>query len=82
MTHIRKAALLCDVCGETIEIDPDIEHPFASSFVHRESAWRDWIQAEGNHLCGKCAAPYLAKKREAEAELKRLAGIKTVEFDV
>lgn len=82
MTHIRKAAILCDRCGARIDIDPDVASPFSSSILHRESAWRDWIEVEnGRHLCPECAGHYREVKRRMERELREAAGVRTIDFD-
>lgn len=83
VTHIRKAALVCNKCGERLDIDPNIEQPFVSSFMQRKSTWIDWLEVANNHhLCPACAKVYNACKAEMEAELKRLAGIKTIAFEI
>lgn len=83
MTHIRKAALVCDKCGARIDIDPAVDNPFFSRFLYEDASWKDWMEvADGHHLCPACAKAYRERKAEMEAELKRLAGIDTIEFDV
>lgn len=83
MTHIRKAALICNRCGERVDIDPSVDKPFFSSFTKEGAAWGRWMEVQADHhLCPACAAAYRERKAEMEAELKRLAGIETVTFDV
>ena len=83
MTHIRKAALVCDKCGERMDIDPSVDNPFFSHFTQAESAWRDWMEVvPGHHLCPACAKAYNDCKAEMDAKLRRIAGVKTIEFDV
>lgn len=83
MTHIRKAALICDKCGERIDIDPSVEKPFFSSFTKEGTEWEKWMEAySDHHLCPACAKAYRDRKAEMDAELKKLAGIETVSFDI
>lgn len=83
MTHIRKAALICDKCGAQMEIDPSVDKPFFSHFVQEESAWKDWLAVtRDHHLCPACSKEYNDCKAEMDAKLKQIAGIKTIEFDV
>ncbi|MBR2683017.1 MAG: hypothetical protein IKE22_07125 [Atopobiaceae bacterium] len=81
--HVRKAAVICNSCGTKVEIDPDIKHVIISLFAEPGDPLAGWLAVEGGrHLCPTCAAPYLAKKREMETELRRLSGARTVEFDI
>ncbi len=83
MSHIRKSALICNKCGTKLEIDPDVKDPFFSFTTQLESSWCDWMKvSEDHHLCPECAKEYNAKKAEMEQELKKVAGIKTIEFDI
>lgn len=83
MSHIRKAALICDKCGERLDIDPAVDDPFFSRTVQLESPWRRWMEvSRGHHLCPACAKVYADRKAEMDAELKRLAGIDSIEFDL
>lgn len=38
--------------------------------------------SRGHHLCPACAKVYADRKAEMDAELKRLAGIDSIEFDL
>lgn len=83
MSHIRKAVLVCDKCGERLDIDPAVDDPFFSRMLQSESAWSEWAEvSKGHHLCPNCAKAYAARKAEMDAELRRLAGIGTIEFDL
>ena len=83
MSHIRKAALICDKCGERLDIDPTVDDPFFSRTVQLESPWRSWMEVtRGHHLCPACAKAYVERKAEMDTELKRLAGIDSIEFDL
>lgn len=81
VTHIRKAALVCNRCGAPQKIDPTVDDPFSSSLAQRESAWAGWLKADaGHHLCPPCAEEYSRRKAEMGAEPKRPAGIETASF--
>lgn len=81
--HIRKAAIVCDRCGAKVEVDPDAKHIIISSFMEPGTPLAGWLAVDGErHLCPTCATPYLEKKREMEAELRRLSGGRSVEFDI
>lgn len=83
MTHIRKAILICDKCGARLEIDPAVSDPFFSGIAQRDTPWREWLRIGGKHdLCPDCAGAYTDKQAEYERELKKLAGIKTIELDL
>lgn len=83
MAYIRKAFLKCDRCGAVREVrGTDVS--YSSLRDLDEGAFDDGREKVGadRHLCPSCAGPYLSKKREMEAELKRLSGIETVEVDI
>ncbi len=81
--HIRKAAVICDRCGAKVEVDPDVKHVIIGPFMEPGEPLAGWLAVEGGrHLCPACAGPYLAKKHEMEAELRRLSGGRTIEFDI
>lgn len=82
MAHIRRACLVCDQCGERIDIDPSIEDPFLSATMKRDNPWTDWIHVRGRHLCPGCAERYREVEAEAERMLDEAAGIKKIEFDI
>lgn len=80
---IKRTLIRCDACKRTVEAPDDIEtlgiRPHVPGFEHLDG----WITTQGtHHLCPSCARPYLAKKAEMERELKRLAGIETLELDL
>ena len=81
--HVRKAAIVCDKCGSKVEVDPTKDRIIISSFMEPGDPLTGWLDLGSNrHLCPTCAGPYLAKKREMEAELRRLSGGRTIEFDI
>lgn len=83
MTHIRKAALVCNRCGAPKEIDPTVDDPFSSSLAQRESAWAGWLEVgAGHHLCPPCAEGYGGRKAEMGAGPKRPAGIEAASLDL
>lgn len=83
MAIIRKTFLRCDVCKKTVEAPEDIETLGIRPFDSEHASLDGWIETQPrHHLCPTCARPYLAKKDEMERELKRLAGIETIEVDI
>ena len=82
MAHIRKAALVCDKCGERLDIDPEVIDPFFSSILLRDSAWRDWSKVAGRHLCPTCSAEYREVKAECDRMMKEASGARTIECEL
>lgn len=82
MSYFTKRFLQCDRCGKVIETCHDVAK-LGLGMAARECGLDGWIETERNHhLCPDCARPYLAKKEEMGRELKRLAGIKSIEVDL
>ena len=83
MSFIVKKFLRCDRCGKAVETKRDIDKMGLPSLMEREQGLEGWIATDrDHHLCPECARPYLDKKDEMERELKRLAGIETIEVDL
>lgn len=81
MSVIRKQFLVCDKCGAMREVWPPFEEPPAP-FVLPSGYAEGWTSLRrGHHLCPGCAAAYEARRYECARELKRLAGIETMEAD-
>lgn len=76
--YIRKAALICDKCGQRQDIDLPLGSPFLNSLTQVQSNYKDWLKVENNHLCPDCAKVYTQAKTDMEAKLKELAGIITL----
>lgn len=80
MSYIVKKFLRCDRCGKAVETKRDIDRLGLPSSIELERDLEGWISTDrDHHLCPECARPYLAKRDEMERELKRLAGIETIE---
>lgn len=67
--HIRNAKLICDKCGKEIDIDPNIDKPFFSSFVVADSNYSDWGEVSGKHFCGDCYKAYKDMVAAKDAEI-------------
>ena len=81
--YICKAAVICNKCGAKAETKSLGRDPFASAFDDNPLREAGWISTGVDvHLCPDCAAPYNAKKKEMEEELRRLSGVRTIEFDI
>lgn len=78
---IRKMFVVCDKCGDRREIPYEETDPFGAGALSDIS--REWFTPDRvHHLCPKCSATYKARKAEMDSELKRLAGIETIEVDI
>lgn len=83
MTLIKKAMLVCNVCGDVIETDPALRDPFYSVTELRGKPWEGWMKVdEGHHLCPACASVYREREEEMRRELRRYAGIDVVELEI
>lgn len=85
MSYIRKDFIKCDRCGEAREVrHEDVPESMAMRWRSDRSAEGEgWAEVgPGRHLCPRCAAPYLAKKREMEAELRRLSGASSLTVEL
>ena len=82
MSLIKKQFVICDKCGASQEINFTMEDPFGIAAMPDPK--RDgWLAVDrGHHLCPSCAAVYKKRQAECDRELKELAGIKTISFDV
>ena len=75
MAYINKTFLKCDRCGEAREVAFEERSTSRKWMACRSAEDEGWCETSQNHhLCPRCAAPYLAKKRELETELERLSG--------
>jgi hypothetical protein len=82
MSIVRKMLVICDRCGKHQEIRWDEDDPF-SEFALADERRDGWFAPDhDHHLCPGCASAYKRKEDEMRRELKRLAGIKTIEVDV
>ena len=74
MSYVAKAAIFCDRCGSRVDLDPIVTDGTPIS---------GWLKVdESHHLCPGCAAAYKAKKAEMERELRELAGIREIRFEL
>lgn len=81
MSIIRKMFVICDKCGARREIPFDQGDPFSPA--SGSEIYREWFSPDRiHHLCPDCAAVYKARKEEMDRELKKLAGIETIEVDI
>lgn len=82
MSLVRKMVVVCDKCGNHQEIAWSEDDPFSVAALpdERRAGW--FTPDHDHHLCPSCAAAYKAKEAEMQRELKRLAGISTIEIDV
>lgn len=79
---VRKTFIICDKCGERIEIPADMQLPF-SCFNQEGSPWERWHKVDESHcLCPDCAAVYKARKAEVDRELREMAGIRSFEIEI
>ena len=81
MSLVRKMVAICDKCGAVAEL------PFTETDPFNHLAPGDvpdgWFAPDrAHHLCPACAEVYKARKAEYDRELKKLAGIKTIEVDI
>ena len=78
MSYVAKAAIFCDRCGSRADLDSTF-----SPIVTDGTPISGWLRVdESHHLCPGCAAAYNAKKAEMERELRELAGIREVRFEL
>ena len=81
MALIRKMLAVCDKCGDKAELPFTEDDPFYR-FTPGEVPEGWFAPDRGHHLCPACAAVYKARKAEYDRELKKLAGIETIEIDI
>jgi hypothetical protein len=83
MSFVKKEFIRCDRCKATREVQPGTGDAGGLQWGAGTDGLEGWIETDRNHhLCPRCAGPYMDKKREMERELKRLAGIETIEVDI
>lgn len=84
MSYIAKAAIFCDRCGKRVDLDPEFRLPITFSATSTDrTPISGWMRVdESHHLCPDCAAAYNARKAEMERELRELAGIRDIRFDL
>lgn len=83
MSYVVKAALFCDKCGKRVDVEPGEKAPSLVPMATKGTDLEGWLDIkENHHLCPECASAYLARKAEMEKELKELAGIREVSFDL
>ena len=84
MSYVAKAAIFCDRCGSSADLDPQFMLPLTfSPLVTDGTPISGWLKVdESHHLCPGCAAAYKAKKAEMERELRELAGIREIRFEL
>lgn len=84
MSYIAKAALFCDKCGARVDLDPQYRLPLTFSPMATDGTpIAGWMAVDKtHHLCPECAKAYAAKKAEMERELRELAGIREIKFDL
>lgn len=84
MSYIVKAAIFCDKCGKRVDLDPEFRLPMAFSPITTDcTPIAGWMKVDdSHHLCPDCAGAYNAKKAEMERELRDLAGIREIKFDL
>lgn len=83
MSYIVKAALFCDKCGKRVNVEPDTRPPILDPTATRDTSLEGWINVgREHHRCSECAPVYLTRKAEMEKELKQLAGVKEITFDL
>lgn len=84
MSYVAKAAIFCDRCGSRVDLDPKFMLPLTfSPLVTDGTPISGWLKVdESHHLCPGCAAAYKAKKAEMERELRELAGIREIRFEL
>lgn len=77
-----KAIVTCNRCGTHAVTDGVLGDPFFAE-VPADKRPKGWLAIDRNHhLCPSCADAYSTRKDEMERELKRLAGIETIEVDI
>lgn len=82
MPLVKKVIAVCDKCGATQELRPDEPDPFSPAALPDDRR-EGWFSPDREHvLCPSCAAVYSARKEAMERELRRLAGIKTMEIEI
>lgn len=75
--------LICDRCGERLDLAPEATVPesFSPAFL-KGTELEGWMRFGENHfLCPDCSSIYRAKRAEMESELRKFAGIGTVEVE-
>lgn len=84
MSYIAKAAIFCDKCGKRVDLDPEFGLPMTFSPISTDcTPIAGWMKVDASHhLCPGCADAYSAKKAEMERELRELAGIREIKFDL
>ena len=81
--YVCKAAIICNKCGAKTETKSIGYDPFTPAGNDDSLKNAGWISPQrGIHLCPDCAVPYNEKKKEMEEELRRLSGVKTIEFEI
>ena len=81
---MAKAAIFCDRCGSRVDLDSKLVLPSTfSPIATGGTPISGWLKVDGSHhLCPGCAAAYNAKKAEMERELRGLAGIREIRFEL
>lgn len=81
MAYVIKSAIICNRCGEKVDLDPSHGKPLFSSYALEEIPLKGWLEVDDkHHLCPKCANVYKAKQEEMQAELNKIAGITEIKF--